>query len=283
MNIYGRDPATGFARRSLDNVGVQYGLQALGDGAITKAQFLDLNEGIGGYDGNGQFQAARTEADPAALRIAYETGRLTNGAGGLAATPIIDYRAYSDDREGGDVHTRYHSFSMRERLRQHNGRVDNHVMLVEDMRYGLYSSESPVLSGALRQMDQWLENLAADTSADPAAEKVARAKPSTLTDACWTRDEEAEQIVETQVRGSGRCEELYPSPPSPREVAGAPITSDIPKCQLKPIDPADYTVTFTEGELGRLQTIFPDGVCDWTKPGVGQTDLTGTWLTFGTS
>jgi hypothetical protein len=29
VNIYGRDPATGFARRAIDNVGVQYGLAAL--------------------------------------------------------------------------------------------------------------------------------------------------------------------------------------------------------------------------------------------------------------
>ena len=31
VNIYGRDAASGFARRTLDNVGVQYGLQALND------------------------------------------------------------------------------------------------------------------------------------------------------------------------------------------------------------------------------------------------------------
>ena len=281
VNVYGRDPATGFARRTLDNVGVQYGLQALEDGAITIGQFLDLNEGIGGYDGDGRFRPARTEADPEALRIAYETGRLTNGGGGLATTPIIDYRAYSDDRENGDVHTRYHSFSMRERLRNANGRTDNHVMLVEDARHGLYSSASPVLRDALRQMDRWLDNLAADTSADPPADRVARAKPAELTDACWSRDEEPLKIVEPQVRGSGQCEALYPSSPSPREVAGAPLASDIAKCQLKPVDPADYAVRFSPDELRRLRGIFPDGVCDWTRPGVGQTGLKGTWLTFG--
>ena len=232
-------------------------------------------------DGDGRFRPARTEADPEALRIAYETGRLTNGGGGLATTPIIDYRAYSDDRENGDVHTRYHSFSMRERLRNANGRTDNHVMLVEDARHGLYSSASPVLRDALRQMDRWLENLAADTSADPPADRVARAKPAELTDACWSRDEEPLKIVEPQVRGSGRCEELYPSSPSPREVAGAPLASDIAKCQLKPVDPADYAVSFSPDELDRLRGIFPDGVCDWTRPGVGQTGLKGTWLTFG--
>ena len=283
VNVYGRDPESGFARRPLDNVGVQYGLQALNDGVITTAQFLDLNAGIGGYDGDGHFRPERTVGDPEALRLAYETGRLTNGGGGLATTPIIDYRAYSDDRELGDVHTRYHSFSMRERLHKANGRTDNHVMLVEDDRHGLYSSASPVLAGALRQMDRWLENLAADTSEDPRADKVARAKPADLTDACWSRDDEPVRIDETQVRGSGRCEELYPSPPSPREVAGAPLASDIPKCGLKPIDPGDYGVELTPDEMDRLRGIFPEGVCDWTRPGVGQAGLRGTWLTFGST
>ena len=32
VNVYGRDPATGFARRPLDNVGIQYGLKALNAG-----------------------------------------------------------------------------------------------------------------------------------------------------------------------------------------------------------------------------------------------------------
>ena len=283
VNVYGRDPVTGFARRSLDNVGIQYGLQALNAGIITAAQFLDLNEDIGGYDGDGNFHQTRTDADLEAIRLAYETGRLTNGGGGLATTPIIDYRAYSDDREGGDVHTRYHSFSMRERLRKVNGHADNHIMLVEDMRYGLYSSQSPVLRGALRHMDQWLENLAADTSTDPRIEKVTRAKPEELTDTCWSRDEEAVKITESQDREGGHCAELYPASPSPREVAGAPLASDIVKCQLKPVDETDYATSLSASERTRLDTIFPDGVCDWVKPGIGQTGLKGTWLKFGST
>jgi Tannase-like family of unknown function (DUF6351) len=43
------------------------------------------------------------------------------------------------------------------------------------------------------------------------------------------------------------------------------------KCTLKPIDTADYKVTFTPEELDRLRAIFPNRVCDWSKPGVSQT------------
>ena len=48
MNIYGTDE-TGFARSPWDNVGVQYGLAALKSGAITPAQFLDLNANVGSW------------------------------------------------------------------------------------------------------------------------------------------------------------------------------------------------------------------------------------------
>ena len=118
VNVWGKDPKTGFARRPLDNVGIQYGLGALNAGVISKQQFLDLNAKIGGYDNDGKVVAARTVADPAAIRIAYRMGRMTWGGAGLATTPILDYRAYLDDAEGGNIHLRYHSFSTRERLHE---------------------------------------------------------------------------------------------------------------------------------------------------------------------
>jgi hypothetical protein len=35
--------------------------------------------------------------------------------------------------------------------------------------------------------------------------------------------------------------------------------------------------------MARLGTIFAGGVCDWSKPGVGQVPNTSTWLSFGPS
>src|SRR6185295_10084840 len=78
VTIYGRDPKTGFARRPLDNTGVQYGLAAFNAGKITAAQFLDLNERIGGYDDDGNAIDRRSVADHEALRIAYRTGRVNS-------------------------------------------------------------------------------------------------------------------------------------------------------------------------------------------------------------
>ena len=48
VNIYGR-AEDGFARRTFDNVGVQYGLEALRAGDLTVEQFLDLNARAGGW------------------------------------------------------------------------------------------------------------------------------------------------------------------------------------------------------------------------------------------
>ncbi len=50
VNVLGRDPVTGYARRPIDNVGVQYGLNALNAATISVDQFLNLNAAVGGYD-----------------------------------------------------------------------------------------------------------------------------------------------------------------------------------------------------------------------------------------
>jgi hypothetical protein len=71
VNVFGRDARTNFARRSLDNVGVQYGLVAFNAGKITVDQFLDLNQRAGGFDIDGNMVAARTVGDLDALRLAY--------------------------------------------------------------------------------------------------------------------------------------------------------------------------------------------------------------------
>ena len=282
VNVYGRDPSTGFARRFLDNVGVQYGLSALTAGRITKAQFLDLNEKIGGIDIDANFIPSRTQSDLSALRIAYESGRILSGGGGLATTPIIDYRGYADYAKG-DPHMRFYSFSTRERLIRANGHADNQVMLIENgATYGLFSTKSPHLREALAQMDAWLVNVEKDTSSVPRAQKVVRAKPPGLVDACF--DASGAKIAEKQTySGASRCNELYPSHASPYLVAGMPITNDTVKCRLTAVKPSDYPQAFSTSEFERLQRIFPAGVCDYTKPGMEQRPLKSTWLSFGPS
>jgi hypothetical protein len=280
-NVYGTDPATGFARRPLDNVGVQYGLAALRDGTVTARQFLDLNAGVGGFDADANIVPRRSEADLTAARTAYRTGRLTNGGGGLADIPIIDYRAYHDDQPDGDIHVRYHSLSMQARLEKANGTAANRVSLLEDARYGLLGTNSPLVRHAITQMDRWLTTLGADTSTAPRVDKVVRAKPAALREGCMTRTTDPAFVAEPLDRNpASTCERLYPSGSFPREVAGAPVAADVIKCRLTPPERTSYGVRFTDAEWARLQQIFPTGVCDFRRPGVEQQGLAGTWLRF---
>jgi hypothetical protein len=75
---------------------------------------------------------------------------------------------------------------------------------------------------------------------------------------------------------------MYPSYSAPRIVAGGPLAGNIFKCQLKPVDAADYKVTFTAREMAQLKSVFPGGVCDWSKPGVEQRGVK-TWGSVGPS
>ncbi len=272
INMYGRDPETGVARQPIDNTGVQYGLAALNDGALTAAQFLDLNEKIGGYDHDGNMVSTRSFADPLALRAAYQNGLITNAGGGLGKVPIIDVRPYRDKLPNGDNHLKYHSFSLRERLQRANGTFANDVMLL----HGGTTADTPVDDYALAKMDEWLTNLQKDASSDAILTRILRAKPADLVDSCWTPD--GERIVEPQTITGGRCNEMYPTFAGPRAVAGGPASNNVLKCQLKAIVFSDYKVTFSDAEKARLRAIFPNGVSDYSRPGVEQQAPKGTWL-----
>lgn len=153
VNVYGEVPETGKARRPLDNTGIQYGLEALNNGTIDMDQFIDLNRRIGGLDDDAKPAAERTVADLKAVRLAYRTGRMLNGGGGLADVPIIDYRDYTDDAATGDMHMRFHSFSTRARLDKANGTHANQVMLTRSSGHGF------TLAGMVSDMDQWLTGI----------------------------------------------------------------------------------------------------------------------------
>lgn len=280
--FYGRDLDTGFALRALDNVGVQYGLGALNDGQITPEQFVDLNERIGGYDLDGQFVGDRTVGDVEAIRAGYRTGRVINGAG--MDLPIIDLRVYMDDNgsrgvpDSGDVHTRFHSLEMRQRLINANGNAENQVIWIaspDEMSNGnLVASDA-----ALDLMDDWLEALLADNSGATYRERVLRARPAELNDGCWDRD--GAWISDSDVfNPESRCNTIYPYFANPRIIAGAPFTDDVVKCTLKPIDADDYAEPLTAGQLDRLRAVFPDGVCNYTTTGVGRETWAGPWQKF---
>jgi len=284
INVLGRNPRTGFARRPMDNVGVQYGLLAFNGGRIDAEHFVELNERIGGYDEDGRFSATRGEADSEALRIAYERGLVLTGGGGLGQIPIIDWRQYSDDL--ADEHNLVWSFATRARLIAANGNADNQVMLLYPRfdvvpLWKALQGNWDALSvhqkrDLLPQMDRWLDGIAADNGSGSLPAKVARNKPADLTDGCYTTD--GERVVEpASYDGRGRCNQLYPPHANPRIAAGGPLTHDVLKCSLKPLTPAEYSRALSPEQLRRLKAIFPSGVCDYSRPGIRQpiTQTTG--------
>jgi hypothetical protein len=248
--IVGGSSLTGVVGRPLDNVGVQYGLKALNAGAITKSEFLDLNARIGGFDASGRIRPQRTAADPETVRLAYASGRVNKGGGALARIPILQYRVYGDAR--GDIHDRLRDFSARERLRKAHGRTDNLVLWTYPDRVPGLAARVATL--ALDTMTAWL-----DTGM----------KPRAAVDACW--DVVGTKIDEPATPDKpGLCNALYPVHANPRQVAGAPLSDDVLKCRLKPIDPRDYKTPLTIDEMLKLRLVFPGGVCDYTKPGMNQ-------------
>src|SRR6267142_1946460 len=281
VNVYGRDPGTGYARRPFDNAGVQYGLGALNDGVISWEQFVELNARAGGHDIDGGLSSTRTIANRQALATSYRTGRITQGFGGLAYTPIIDLRSYLDGL--GDVHDAHHSKVFRARLIAANGNADNQVQVTVASTGslctniggppGVTSPLQAVTRVMLAKMDQWLAHIAADHSHRSAREKVVRNKPADLVDSCYTASLE-------RITDMSQCAQLFPYYARPRIVAGEPFTADRVKCALKPTDARDYAQGLTSAQRAQLQAIFPSGVCDYRRPGIEQQPLQGTWLTY---
>ncbi len=265
------DPATGVvhARSTRDNVGVQYGLQAFLSGGITAEEFVTLNEVIGGIDFDNNATARRSTADPEALAVVYRAGIVSDG-GQLAKTPILDLRGFDDTRAAAfGIHHVWRSFALRARLDAANGNHANHVM----WRFGP-ALVAPPASGLTLQsflmMDQWLAAMKSDTMTAAIEARVAAHRPAGAVDFCYLSSDAA---FTRKITDAVLCDAdpfLKPHR-SPRQVAGGPVAENVLKCQLRPIQRADYDpIGVTDDQLARLAAVFPDGVCDYTKPGVGQ-------------
>jgi len=278
VNIYGRDPKTGFARRPIDNIGLQYGLKALNEKAISVEDFLTLNERIGGNDIDGGFSAKRTVGDPEAIKAIYASG-LFNTFKNLDLVPMLNYRSYTDTTTPGDIHDRHRDLTIRARLEKATGSSANQVIWVADRAPAQGQPAAVNLAPiALDTITTWLDAMAADPAPLTPA-KVVKHKPADAVDAYWTP--EGRRINEVASWDpSTSWNKTYPVHLEPRLIAGAPLANDIMKCQLKPVAVSDYAVTFSKSQQARLKKIFPDGVCDWTKPGIGYATIKGAYQRY---
>jgi hypothetical protein len=266
-------PGSTRARQTGDNVGIQYGLKALLGGAITPEEFVTLNEKIGGVDADSNRRAARSTADLPALDIAYRAGIVASGDN-LGKLPIIDSRGF--DEQG--IHYIWRSFAERARIDAANGgNHGNQVM----WRYGtglLPATPAQFTAVTLQSfltMDTWLSNLTvsapkATLNSVRSQAEVIEAKPVTAFDLCYLT---GDATFSTPVTDMAVCDAdpRLAKHSSPRQVAGGPLAENILKCRLKPLNSAEYVpIVFSTEQWARLEAVFPGGVCDWSRPGIGQ-------------
>jgi hypothetical protein len=266
-------PGSTRALQTGDNVGIQYGLRALLAGAITPEEFVTLNEKIGGTDADLNRRAARSRADLPALGIAYRAGIVASGKN-LGKLPIIDSRGF--DETG--IHYIWRSFSERARIDAANGGYHGNQVM---WRYGtalLPATAAQFTAVTLQSfltMDHWLSSLTisapkATLNSVRTQAQVIAAKPANAVDLCYLT---GDTNFATPITDMALCDAdpRLAKHSSPRQVAGGALAENILKCQLRPLDVTDYPPwIFTPAQFTRLQEAFPDGVCDWTKPGVGQ-------------
>jgi hypothetical protein len=279
-NLTGTDPTTGFSPRPLDNSGVVYGLQPFNDGLISFEQLVEMNANIGGYDIDGAIVADRMSPPDSWFERAYATGRVTEG-GGLVDVPILLTNIYTDAL--GDIHDRQRAFSIRDRLSTAEGAQPENVVIWTFPGSG---NLTQTLTGAVGDtsagtvmLDEWLTAAAADTGGGTWPEILARNRPAGAVDRCVVPDGQTisgDGIYD----GANACTEEFPVAQDARRVAGAPLRDDVLKCQTTPLDASYFAREVSDDQLDALRQVFPDGVCDWTLPGVGQVPLTGTWLAF---
>jgi hypothetical protein len=300
-NVYGVG-AAGFARRTWDNVGVQYGLQALRDGHLTAAEFLDLNAKVGGWkqasqmvqegcpfvpancadpaqfdpwssrnmtlssDG-GVTPAPRTTGDRLAIGAAYESGLVFHGDINI---PIIDWRHYLEAEL--DMHNSHQSFASRQRMLNFDGHAENQVIWFTDARPARAFDQTPQ---ALAVMDEWMANIRSRPELG-----VAGNKPELATDRCFnTAGQEIARgphvwdgILDD--RPDGACTGVFHTFGTSRIVAGGPIEGSIFACDRQSVQEAIARGLYgwwqpSAAEQQRLEQIFPTGVCDYRKRDAG--------------
>ena len=284
-NIYGVDE-DGEPRTLYDNVGVQYGLKALVDSNITKAEFLKLNAEIGGWKQPSEMEqegfpflgsledvmanpslfdpwssrnmnlspgdgtpAPRTAGDLEAIEAAYTSGLVFDGQLNM---PVIDWRHYLE--EVLDMHNSHQSFSARQRIINKMGDAGNQVIWFTDTRPTDYSGDEPEPQEnsnqtwlALEVLHDWITNIQNNPEMT-----IAENRPDAAEDACF--DTNGDQIASgddvwngiLNNNMEGTCTAQFQTYTTSRMVAGGPIEGSIFKCSLKPVATALSDGTYGE-------------------------------------
>lgn len=272
--IFGKDEH-GFGHSLWSNSGVQYGLSALIKGELDAQDFIALNAAIGSWRAqadmraeqisylplvdvplwhtafgrqniisrNNNETAPRFSANIAAIARAYRYGQLFLG---MTEKPVLDLRHYLDPEL--DMHHLEPSFAARERLQKRNGHTANQLIWVSHPGY------TP-LTEAIALMDQWLTR---------------QEKPMQASDRCFAADGSVIASGDHVWHRGELCAATYPPLSNSRRQAGAPEHGLMFSCALISVDQAiargDYQPQDMRPFAAQLKAVFPDGVCDYTRP-----------------
>jgi hypothetical protein len=208
---------------------------------------------------------------------------------------------YSDPT--GDIHDRFRSFSILGRIDTAVGNTNN-VSLFTRGGGSLASSISKAGKEYTAEMvaaaDEWASNLlqidgwktgdnqphASNLERGELAQAITAAMPKSAESNC--SDGSGFEVRGDEAKlAEGPCSEKFVVHGNSRIAAGAPITDDIAKCALAPVDPAVYVDAdgkplLNADQLDELRAIFPDGVCDWSQRGPGDSTFKQPWAGYGT-
>ena len=273
-NIYGVRP-DGYARLTWDNVGVQYGLQALNDGNITPGEFLDVNANVGSWKEPGDMVQEGPPFGPPLgpdlipglppitppfdpwssrqIRLSPDDGttpapRREGDIGAMHAAyehglyfdgdidiPLIDLRDYLEEEL--DMHNSHQSFASRQRMLDRDGDASNQLIWFVDARPA--GAEFDPTPEAFEVIDEWMANIRRHPN-----RSVDRNKPAPAADRCLTAqgeeiargDDAWAGIVDDEP--AGPCTQQFPLHSTSRIVAGSPLRGGVYKCALQSVEEA---------------------------------------------
>jgi len=208
----------------------------------------------------------RSKGDPIAMRAAYTSGHVVSGT---LNRPTIDHRQFME-REL-DMHNSHQSFASRQRVLDRMGNSDMMVIWFTDTTPGVPKVSQSLEAVAV--MDEWMRNIRANPH-----RSIRQNRPARAVDSCFDLQgkliyagEDAWDGILDKSQPAGPCTQKFPLYGTSRIVAGAPIEGGIYSCARKSVDTAVADGTYapwlpTPAETEQLKQIFPEGVCDYSKP-----------------
>ncbi|MGM0611820.1 MAG: DUF6351 family protein [Thermodesulfobacteriota bacterium] len=216
--------------------------------------------------GSEDYIAPRTVGNVEAMHDAYKSGQVFIGK---LEIPAIDIRDYLDPKL--DMHHAQQSFATRKRIKEFMGHSKNQLIWMKDPE-----SSSDITVAAIEMMDAWLTNIQNNPNLS-----VYENRPGTgAVDQCFYEDGSSYKGPEAwdgilNEKPDGPCTEAFPLFSTSRILAGGGIEGDVFKCHLMPVEEAIERGLYGDVEIdadtqAKIEAIFPNGVCDYSKGDAGR-------------